>query len=1066
MPVFYDASMWRLLLLPLLLIPSAASLLAAEASLPAPPPRFISLDAGDGLPNAVVTSLAEDSAGFLWFGNARGAARFDGQHFRQYGNRWSVSSGETSVFVRTLLAARDGTLWVGTDFAGLARYDPIQDQLVPVTFDATLPTVFSASALIDDDAGRLWIGTDGQGLITRGADGTLWHVQHDDGHGLPDDRINRLLIDHTGTVWVGTWAGLVSLVPGANELQSTGNTALDQLSVTALFEADDGQLWVGGNDGQLWRLSDHGRVAQRVTDDVGHAAVHALLQIDARTLWIARADGIEIRSARDGTVQGNLRHQPGNPHSLAGNEVRTLLRDRGGQIWVGGYGGGLQRYNPHNAAFRLLDRHVLAAAGPAFDDPNVRSVLVLDEGRVLLGTQDRGILVLDGQLQAQEVLRDGAGEPLLRGVRVTGLAQTIDQALWIGSDAGLFRRDPDTAQLHHFELEHGRVRRLLADPRGGLWIATEDGLSRHRPGTTRVERKFDEHGQPLRKSVNALAFDSGQRLWVGGEFGLGFLADPDADVQLVPAAHPARGDIIDVLGIWVDAADAVWFDTPSGLFRLQPDRDGGGPVDAISVQYAGAGQPFGANLLMDAKGRLWSQDHLLDQLAGRLVTFGPADGAALGSPWFRAYAQMADGRMLFGGTQGLLVVDPRHYQLPQYDPPLVITGVRIDGTLVTPARARAGLRLDPDARRLEIEFAALDYSAPDEVRYRYRLVGESEEWIDADASHRVATFANLAPGAYRFELRTSDRHGRPGSSTLTLPLVAQPAWWQLWWVRLAALMVLLAVIFALMQQRTRWLLAHQRQLERRVAARTRELQDMAAALREKSRALEEVSLTDPLTGLRNRRDFSDRIGACADEVLQQRDGAHANARACTEINLVFFLLDIDHFKQINDCCGHAAGDAVLKQVADCLRDTFRGGHDLLRWGGEEFLVVARDLTPDEAATLAERAVRGIAEHAFVLPDQRIMRRTCSLGYASYPLQTGYPHQVRWADVVELADRAMYLAKRAGRNGWVGIEGGRGEPLPPDFLQDLPGQFDAGHIKLQSSLPLEAVLRALATGNGR
>lgn len=1056
--------MWRHLFLPILLVLPGASSLAVAAPAHAAAPRFVSVDADGALPNAVVTSLAEDRFGFLWVGNARGAARFDGQRFRQYGNRWSVSTGETSVFVRTLLAGHDGILWVGTDFSGLARHDPMRDQLVPVALDVNLPSAFSASALAEDATGRLWVGTDGQGLIERHRDGRARQLQHSDRQGLPDDRINRLLIDRHGTLWVATWGGLVSLAAGASELRATGNGPLDELAVTALFEADDGQLWVGGNEGQLWRLSDAGRVAHVVTDAVGHGAVHTLLQIDAETLWVGCADGIEIRSARDGTLQRRLRHQPGNPHSLAGNEVRALLRDRGGQIWVGGYGGGVQRYNPLNAAFEVLDRHALAGAGPAFDDPNVRSTVVMDDGRILLGTQDRGILVLDAQLQAQDVLRDGSGQPLLQGVRVTGLAQTLDRALWIGSDAGLFRRAAGATVLELFALEHGRVRRLLADPHGGLWIATEDGLLRQRPGARTLERKSSQDGQPLRRSVNGLGFDSTGRLWIGGEFGLGLLSNPDDDVQLVAAAHPARGDVTDVLGLCVDAADTVWFDTPSGLFRLHPDRAGAGRVEAVSAQYGFAGQPFGANLMMDAQGRLWSQDHLLDPKAGRLLALGPADGVDLGSPWFRAYARTADGRLLFGGTQGLLVVQPQRYQLPDYDPPMVITDLRIDGASVTPELVRDGLRLRPDQRRLQIEFAALDYSAPDELHYAYRLLGESPEWIQTDASHRVATFANLAPGAYRFEVRGSDRHGRFSKNTLSLPLVAQPAWWQLWWLRLAALVLLVTAILILMQQRTRWLLARQHHLERSVAARTQELQDMAAALREKSQALEVVSLTDPLTGLRNRRHFSERIDADTDEVLRQRDAARDQGQAVTAIGLVFFLFDIDHFKQINDRYGHAAGDAVLKQVADRLRACFRQTDDLVRWGGEEFLVVARGLGPRQAAALAEQTVRSIGEHVFVLPDQRVLRRTCSLGYAAYPLQADYPRQVRWADVVELADRAMYLAKRAGRNGWVGIEAGEDEPLPPDLLQDLPGELDAGRLRVRSSLPLEAVRRALVTGN--
>ncbi len=1042
----------------LLLLPHA---LPAARGIAPDLPRFAA--AGPGLPSSVVTSLAEDSTGFIWMGTARGLVRFDGHRFRLYGNRWSAAPEETSLFVRSLLADRDGALWVGTDFAGLARYEPASDRLLPVDTGALMPPSFSVNTLVEDAQGQLWIGTDDQGVLVRSRDGQLRKFSYGDGSGLPDNRIESLLFDHNGTLWLGSWNGLARRTADAATFTPV---ALGDATprITALLQSDDGQIWVGSRDGRLWRIAagDENTIAQPIAD-AGNAAIYALLQTGPDQLWAGRANGVEIRAISDGRLLHHLRHQPGNPASLANGEVRALLRDRGEQFWVGSYGGGVQRHNSRNTAFRLRDRHAFAAVDDAPDDLSVRAIAVLANGRILLGTQGRGIAVLDAALQPQDVLRDENGQPLLRGVRITGLAETVDGALWIGSDAGLFRRAAENGPLQDFVLDTGRVRRLLADPRGDLWIAAEDGLWRHRPGATALERKSGDAATSLRGDINALGLDAAQRLWIGSESGLALLDDPDAQPRRIEAAHPARGHNPDVLGLLVDDDGSVWFDTPSGLFRLTLDAEGRESIEAISSRHGLPGQPFGANLLRDAQGRLWTQSHVLDPTLEQVLTLGPSDGVELGSPWFRAYAQTRDGILLFGGTQALVAVLPEHFQLSDHAPPLAITDLRIDGTSTPQALGMEGVELVPGQRSLAIEFAALDYNAPDRIQYAYRLLGESEDWTTTTADYRVATFANLAPGNYRFELRSNPRASQSGDQLLSLPLRVYPAWWQTWWARLAALALLFVLLHALIHQRTRWLRRRQHELEQHVTARTRELQDVSIALREKSQALEEASLTDPLTGLRNRRYFAAHIEADVAQSLQRHDAASTEGRNAAQADLLFFMVDIDHFKQVNDEYGHAAGDAVLMQVAQRLHDCFRDSDHLVRWGGEEFLVVARHATRRHAAELADRVVQAIGSRAFELPDRRRLHRSCSLGQATFPLQTAFPHQISWSDVVELADLALYAAKRAGRNGWVGIHAGASEPLPLDWRRQLPAMLDAGHLHLSGSLPRDAVRAALDEG---
>jgi two-component system, cell cycle response regulator len=186
-----------------------------------------------------------------------------------------------------------------------------------------------------------------------------------------------------------------------------------------------------------------------------------------------------------------------------------------------------------------------------------------------------------------------------------------------------------------------------------------------------------------------------------------------------------------------------------------------------------------------------------------------------------------------------------------------------------------------------------------------------------------------------------------------------------------------------------------------------------------NRKLAELSYSDALTGLKNRRYLRQLMEGDA-AVSQRRQARADDAAKPSGTDIVFLLLDLDHFKQINDRHGHAAGDRALEQFAGVLRATCRSADTLVRWGGEEFLVVNRFVDRDDAMRLAERLRRAIEEHAFDIGGGKLLRLTCSIGFAAYPLCPQRPESTDWEPVLALADDALYAAKRGGRNAWVGV----------------------------------------------
>jgi diguanylate cyclase (GGDEF)-like protein len=206
---------------------------------------------------------------------------------------------------------------------------------------------------------------------------------------------------------------------------------------------------------------------------------------------------------------------------------------------------------------------------------------------------------------------------------------------------------------------------------------------------------------------------------------------------------------------------------------------------------------------------------------------------------------------------------------------------------------------------------------------------------------------------------------------------------------------------------------YRRQLEREVAYRTQQLAERNAALLRVNSKLEEVSFSDPLTGLGNRRSLAHAMPALI-------AGIQRNSRRDADgSRLALLIVDLDHLKPINDEHGHEAGDRLLTEVAVILNQCVRATDKVVRWGGDEFVVVhtVRDL--DGAAALAERIRYSVSKRHFRIGGEADGRTSCSIGFALYPFTPGTLS--RWEKVLSVADANLYRAKET-RNAWVGCCG--------------------------------------------
>lgn len=240
-----------------------------------------------------------------------------------------------------------------------------------------------------------------------------------------------------------------------------------------------------------------------------------------------------------------------------------------------------------------------------------------------------------------------------------------------------------------------------------------------------------------------------------------------------------------------------------------------------------------------------------------------------------------------------------------------------------------------------------------------------------------------------------------------------PAWWQTWWASSLGIVFFACLLYGILRFRTYALEKDRQRLEQAVAERSAELERLNQELRE-------ASLTDPLTGTRNRRFFQVTIEGDTRQAIRSylMDKNPAGGR---NRDLIFYIIDADLFKEVNDVYGHAAGDEMLSEMTRRIQSAIRMSDVLVRWGGEEFLVVSRYTERSEATTLASRILHMVGNEPFQLKHAGTsVRRTCSIGWAAFPWFCAAPDAVAYEAVVELADQALYAAKQAGRNRAVGM----------------------------------------------
>ena len=973
-----------------------------------------------GLPQISALAITQDRQGYLWVGTQAGLARFDGVRFTAYNPE--NTPGLAGIWINDLHVDPGNRLWVST-YRGLTLHEGGRFRIIPVV-GAEPGAPFDTRDIEPLASGRIMVAApDG---VYEATDAGLV-LRHRLAHPA------NVLMAREDELWVGSRGRVYRI---------TGDTTVvmplpegDADTVVTKLEESQGRLWAGTSAGLFYRQGNtwlrHEGGAPLAT-----SPIESMLEDADGNLWV-------------GMVQDLARLQSGRLKELvaspgAGPSVRAMFEDREGNLWLGSQWEGLtrmwngwtRRYGPRegledstlwsvargpdgriwagtNSGLSVMQdgRFRQVVAGADLPHPNAYTLLP-EAGAVWIGTR-RGVAVLRGdRLETPEMLAP------MRSAQINGMLRDRAGALWFATTQGLFRqRRDDLLQMGVADGFSDIRTRVLHETRDGrLLVGTQSGLYEVSGG--RAVPVGLEAG--LRDDLDITAIhelDDG-KLVVGALSEEIFLFDGK---RWTTFGRNSGMPVNSAFFITHDRSGFLWVGGIRGIHRVPVD-------DLLAVAEGRATQVRGEMLLNERGDRRGGQKGYCCNGAGNAKGF--IHGGELWLPTRDGVVAMS--------TTGIVKnpVAPRS----------LIERIRVGDTW-READPSADWQLPPESRDLSFEFTVLSFQDPNSIELRYRLVGYDDDWRTLeDPSRRVVNYTNLPPGAYVFEALGANNADVWSTSPAQLGFRIQPRFQEtpLFYLLLAALLG--SVVYAGYRLQ---LSSHRRQrqaLELLVGQRTEALE--VANLR-----LEEASQTDPLTGLRNRRYLATQIPA--DIAFYDREAVR---RGTPGEVMVFALVDIDHFKAVNDRHGHAAGDRVLQQFAQVLGQLVRTGDYVARWGGEEFLIVFRPMQNRNIPILGERIRDAIARHRFAVGTDEPLSLTCSVGLVECPLFRDARGNLGWEQVVELADRALYYVKNHGRNGWAAFRPRSGSDLPGlmQALADDPArQVALGRVQLLASATLTA-----------
>jgi signal transduction histidine kinase/ligand-binding sensor domain-containing protein/ActR/RegA family two-component response regulator len=764
----------------------------------------------DGLKNLSIRCVTQTKQGFLWVGTENGLFRFDGQNFSMF----TTAQGLPSNWIQSVVESEDGTLWVGTS-AGVVtlrngvwrvlRQDP--------------PLVYHAQSIASNGKGTVYIAT-GEGLLEATWGGDFWKLEPVPG--VPP-QLTRSVYPDGADVWFTSANALWRLAEGKLTRFSTAEGLPDDQEWAGIARDSTGDLYVRSR--KSLRVLRKGAATFQEVKGMPNGNWSDQLNLDSSGNLVVptdeglrHGDGSLLAGSKDGLPDDPaccaITDKEGQPwigtasqglylwagahawegyneqEGLDGHIVEAIHRDQNGQLWVG--------------TRRSLDRLVgskLKIFNKAPWTNQIRSIRSTPDGTIWVATMDSGLAAVDPRTAKVRMMDVAEG---FSAQRIIGL-DVWDGHLWVYTRQGVFTNEPPegarSQSSRHFyrwtaleqfapETREQSVYRLMRDEKGRLWAATLAGL--YMRDSQGKWQRFTWRDKLLENAVTFLTEDTSGRIWIGysGNLGVSRLgySGGHLDIEHFTQKNYLTSNVINFLE--ADSRGWVWVGTDSGVDVWRPSG--------------------------------WRHYDTEDGLIGSDTSFN-------------AFLADDDDAVWIGTTRGLSRFDVSKETATQGVPAVAMTDVEVNGRRVEPSRLGTPL---PSAATVKVKFSVLSFRERQRARFRYRLLGLDDQWIDE--TNGDAVFPNLGYGTYEFQVKAYHPVRGWITEPASLTFEIAPFWWQTMWAIGGAILLLACAIIAAWRWRVRVLVAQKNSLAKAVNQRTTEIRAEKATVEQQKKQIEEL----------------------------------------------------------------------------------------------------------------------------------------------------------------------------------------------------------------------------------
>lgn len=791
-----------------------------------------------GLSQHSITSVLQDSKGFLWIGTRHGLNRYDGISYLTYEHVNGDSSTISNSTVQCLTEDKKGNIWIGTYGGGLNYYNYSEDKFEIYKNDKANPYSLSddfVTAVWEDYDGNIWVGTEKGGLnLLNKENGTFSrYISNDaDPFSITSNNVTSINEDRNGNLWVGTYGGGINLFDRnkMSFIPFKKGTAegLESNVIRTIYRTSNGALLVGTHQGVKKLVYNDGRYIftniltnHPLTEALSKVRVLSLSEDQEQRLWIGTEnEGLFMVDPMRGTGRHFL-HTPDSDYGVNSNSIWSLFTGKYGTVWIGTYNQGLFKIDPYEEKFGGLFQSGIPAHTLSH---NVISSFAEDnQGNLWVATDGGGLNYFNRKTgrftRYKSIPQDSTS---LSSDAVVSILIDNDNNLWAGTWEGGISILPEGAEafqhLIHDPLNKNTpsgndIYKLYQDSKGNIWIgAFRDGLDVYNSQKKQIHHINGENSNGIiGKKIRAILEDHQGYMWIGTE-GAGLnrirINDNMAVIENTwySSNHYQKTGLYNntITYLFEDSDSILWVGTEGGgVYYYDRTKDHFLPID--DDQRLRNNVIYG--MLEDNRKVLWISTNnglaAYDKKNRTTKIYNASDGLQSSEFFKSACLKTTDGYLLFGGINGFNMFNPERVKKNPNPPPVYITSFLLSNEVV---RSGPGSLLQKnilDTKKIQLkynqndfsfEFAALNFSQSNRNEYTYKLENYDDEWQKA-GSRSEAYYTNVPPGRYVFRVKGSNNDGIWNEQDASILIDISKPWYSTYWAYGGYSLIILSILF-------------------------------------------------------------------------------------------------------------------------------------------------------------------------------------------------------------------------------------------------------------------------------